>query len=167
MSCQHCQLTCVSPGVTMFSQVRIQQRYLLCLLIFTGLVTNYMLRINMSIAIVTMAGGDNSTQSPCADPDNGTDSGGGSEDTDSLGWTGSEVSWVLTAFFIGYAFFQMLGGFLAEIFGTKLVFGLSQLGGSVEDASAKFRIWKYFRCCCARPRDTSPCQAECVDCICR
>ena len=41
---------------------------------------------------------------------------------------GSEVSWVLTAFFIGYAFFQMLGGRLAEIFGTKLVFGLSQLG---------------------------------------
>ena len=123
----------------MFSQVRIQQRYLLCLLIFTGLVTNYMLRINMSIAIVTMAGGDNSTQSPCADPDNGTDSGGGSEDTDSLGWTGSEVSWVLTAFFIGYAFFQMLGGFLAEIFGTKLVFGLSQLGGSVEDFYIKFK----------------------------
>ena len=112
----------------MFRQVRIQQRYLLCLLIFTGLVTNYMLRINMSIAIVTMAGGDNSTQSPCADPDNGTDTGGGEEDTDSLGWTGSEVSWVLTAFFIGYTLFQMVGGRLAEMFGCKKVFGYSNAG---------------------------------------
>ena len=40
----------------MFSRVQLQQRYVLCLLIFTGLVTNYMLRINMSIAIVTMSG---------------------------------------------------------------------------------------------------------------
>ena len=75
----------------MLSQVQLQQRYVLCLLIFTGLVTNYMLRINMSIAIVTMAGGDNSTQSPCSDPDNGTDSGGEGGDTDSLGWNGSEA----------------------------------------------------------------------------
>ena len=77
---------------------------------------------------LTKPGSDNSTRSPCSDPDNGTDSGGGVEDTDSLGWTGSEVSWVLTAFFIGYAFFQMPGGVLAEMFGTKLVFGISQLG---------------------------------------
>ena len=42
-------------------------------------------------ASVTMAGGDNTTQSPCSDPDNGTDSGGDGGDTDSLGWSGSEA----------------------------------------------------------------------------
>ena len=76
-------------------------------------------------------GSGNSSLSPCAD--NSTDSEGG-EEAGSLGWTGTEVSWVLTAFFIGYAFFQMLGGRLAEIFGTKLVFGMSQLGRFLRSA---------------------------------
>ena len=53
---------------------------------------------------------------------------------------GSKVSWVLTAFFIGYAFFQMLGGRLAEIFGTKLVFGLSQLGEDLQKLCGSFEI---------------------------
>ena len=40
----------------------VKQRYVLCLLMFTGLITNYMLRINISIAIVKMAGSSNSTR---------------------------------------------------------------------------------------------------------
>ena len=116
--------------------MRVGQRHILCLLMFTGLITNYMMRINISIAIVKMAeSSDNSTVSPCSDntkyhddvdkttfTDDGTKRPGfsdllnqkkevnvvkaNSEDDSYLGWSGGEVSWVLTAFFIGYAAFQ-------------------------------------------------------------
>ena len=70
------------------------------------------LRINISIAIVAMAGkSENSTKSPCSHNQTSENVDDGSDetdnDTDKLGWTGSEVSWVLTAFFIGYAAFQV------------------------------------------------------------
>ena len=41
-----------------------------------------------------------------------------------------QVSWVLTAFFIGYTLFQMVGGRLAEMFGCKKVFGYSNAGAA-------------------------------------
>ena len=85
---------------------QVKQRYILSVLIFTGLITNYMLRINMSIAIVKMGEGSNSTsRSPCASNDTAEDNN--DSDEDNLGWTGSEVSWVLTSFFIGYTLFQV------------------------------------------------------------
>ena len=161
--------------------MRVGQRHILCLLMFTGLITNYMMRINISIAIVKMAeSSDNSTVSPCSDntkyhddvdknitiftDDAGTERPGfsdlinqkkevnvvkaNSEDDSYLGWSGGEVSWVLTAFFIGYAAFQaviiasirliekitliqMAGGRLAEKFGTRKVFGISNAGKSL------------------------------------
>ena len=71
-------------------------------------------RINISIAIVEMVGtSGNSSKSPCSHNDTSEnvdiDNGGEGEDVDAnkLGWSGSEVSWVLTSFFIGYAAFQV------------------------------------------------------------
>ena len=54
----------------------------------------------------------NSSKSPCShnDTSENVDTGGDEgEDVDAnkLGWSGSEVSWVLTSFFIGYAAFQV------------------------------------------------------------
>ena len=85
----------------------VSQRKIVGLLIFCGLITNYMLRVNISIAIVTMVQKDSnsSSQSVCVETnttDEGDDHGG-----TKLDWTGEEVSWVLLSFFIGYAAFQV------------------------------------------------------------
>ena len=85
----------------------VSQRKIVGLLIFCGLITNYMLRVNISIAIVTMVQKDSnsSSQSVCVETnttDEGDDDGG-----TKLDWTGEEVSWVLLSFFIGYAAFQV------------------------------------------------------------
>ena len=49
----------------------------------------------------------NSTLFRSACADNSTSEGDNEDDDENLGWTGSEVSWVLTSFFIGYTFFQV------------------------------------------------------------
>ena len=92
----------------MLARFRIGQRFLLCFLMFSGLITNYMLRVNMSIAIVTMAQKANSSRSACVSDDatDDGDDGGGT----TLDWSGDEVSWVLLSFFIGYAAFQVRDG---------------------------------------------------------
>ena len=40
-------------------EIKLYQRYVLCLMMFTGLITNYMMRINISIALVDMVRGYN------------------------------------------------------------------------------------------------------------
>jgi len=126
---------------------QLQQRYILSVLIFTGLITNYMLRINMSIAIVKMGEGSNDTsRSPCANNDTTEDNSDDAQDN--LGWSGTEVSWVLTSFFIGYTLFQVLGGRLAEMFGTRLIFGISNTGVAllalITPVLAKQSVWIIF-----------------------
>jgi len=68
-----------------------------------------MLRVNMSIAIVQMVKQDDGKQqSICI---NETSEGGGGEDVgeskQGLSWSGAQVSWVLSSFFIGYVVFQV------------------------------------------------------------
>ena len=63
------------------------------------------MRINISIALVDMVGSDNSTGPAWCnntEEDGGDDGGGGS-----LDWSGTETSWILTSFFIGYTLFQV------------------------------------------------------------
>ena len=62
------------------------------------------MRINISIALVDMVkGSDNQTGSGLCNTSSsdGEEGGGGS-----LDWSGTETSWVLTSFFIGYTLFQ-------------------------------------------------------------
>jgi len=113
------------------SMACVPQRWLLCLLIFSGLITNYMLRVNMSIAIVQMVKKDDGKQqSICvnATSDEGGGDGDNGEGTKGLAWSGAEVSWVLSSFFIGYVIFQVPGGRLAEFAGSKRVFGWTMAG---------------------------------------
>ena len=85
-------------------RLKVSQRYVLCLLMFTGLITNYMMRINISIALVDMvAGTNNETGTALCN----TTAGGGGEGGGSLDWSGTDTSWVLTSFFIGYTLFQV------------------------------------------------------------
>ena len=68
-----------------------------------------MMRINISIALVDMVGSDNSTGPAWC---NNTEEGGEEEEEGgggSLDWSGTETSWVLTSFFIGYTLFQVCG----------------------------------------------------------
>lgn len=67
-----------------------------------------MMRINISIALVDMVGSDNSTGPAWC---NNTEEGGEEEEGGggSLDWSGTETSWVLTSFFIGYTLFQVCG----------------------------------------------------------
>jgi len=106
------------------------QRRFLCVMMFCGLITNYMLRVNISMAIIKMVHRENSntSQSICVETnttEEGGDDGGDDNKGTKLDWTGDEVSIVLLSFFIGYAAFQVPGGRLAEIYGTKKVFGYS------------------------------------------
>lgn len=84
----------------------------------------------MSIAIVQMVKQDDGKQqSICINET--SDSGGGEDDGDvkqGLSWSGAQVSWVLSSFFIGYVVFQVPGGRLAEFAGSKRVFGWT-MGG--------------------------------------
>ena len=87
------------------------QRNFLCVMIFCGLITNYMLRVNISMAIINMVHRENTntSQSICVETDT-TEEDGGEDDEDKgtkLEWTGNEVSIVLLSFFIGYAAFQV------------------------------------------------------------
>ena len=85
-------------------EIKLYQRYVLCLLMFTGLITNYMMRINISIALVDMVAtsGNDTGTALCNTTSGGDEFGGGS-----LEWSGTDTSWVLTSFFIGYTLFQV------------------------------------------------------------
>ena len=85
-------------------EIKVYQRYVLCLMMFTGLITNYMMRINISIALVDMVkGGDNQTGPGLCNTSSSEEE---EERGGSLDWSGTETSWVLTSFFIGYTLFQ-------------------------------------------------------------
>ena len=67
-----------------------------------------MMRINISIALVDMVGSDNATGPAWCNNTQGEEEDGGGGGG-SLDWSGTETSWVLTSFFIGYTLFQVCG----------------------------------------------------------
>jgi len=81
------------------------RRVHIAMLMFTGLVSNYMLRVNLNLAIEFMT----------------------KEDSDGphVEWTVDQKERIKGAFFLGYVVMQVPGGRLAEIFGSKRVFGYS------------------------------------------
>jgi len=75
------------------------------LLAFFGLIVNFMLRVNITYAIEYMTKPTNN--SPV------------------VNWSLDQKESIKSAFFIGYVIMQVPGGRLAEMFGTKRVFGIN------------------------------------------
>lgn len=96
-------------------------RLVIGFMMFLGTFASYMLRVNLNLAIVTM------TQNSDKLCTNST-MGHGYQETNGnivFCWTEWQKSWVKGAFFYGYILLQIPGGSLAEIFGSKIVLGLS------------------------------------------
>ncbi|KHN84172.1 putative transporter C38C10.2 [Toxocara canis] len=115
-------------------------RLSLALVSFLGCVSIYMLRNDVSFAIVCMvnstaadlqsSSSGGSASSTCKPQSN--DSGStGNKVEGSLLWSKGTQGSVLSAFFWGYIFSQILGGYLAGRFGGKIVIGFAVVASSV------------------------------------
>lgn len=79
-------------------------------MLFMASFTSYMLRVNFSIIIIAMTKASNVTM------DNSTDSA-----DDHFDWSKKQEGLLLSAYFYGYIFPNLLGGYLAERFGGRKV----------------------------------------------
>ena len=103
----------------------------MALLIFWGFAIVYALRVNLSVAIVSMV------KQPAK---NATDRGECFKNSslaatesalapplledDTYDWTSEQQGLVLGSFFYGYITTQLAGGYLADRFGAKILFGV-------------------------------------------
>uniref|UniRef100_A0A1B6KYE3 Major facilitator superfamily (MFS) profile domain-containing protein n=2 Tax=Graphocephala atropunctata TaxID=36148 RepID=A0A1B6KYE3_9HEMI len=90
-----------------------RRRHLVTFLAFLGFINVYTLRVNMSIAIVAMNSPYNVTM------DNGTVVEG-----QDFNWDSKTRGVILSSFFYGYLFTQILGGWLGARLGGSRVFGV-------------------------------------------
>ncbi|XP_020712094.2 sialin isoform X1 [Athalia rosae] len=90
-----------------------KRRYIVGILAFFGFFTSYILRVNLSVAIVAMT--TNYTK---------TDSEGNLYYEREFDWDSKLQGWILSSFFYGYITTQLFGGWLAAKIGGKRVFGL-------------------------------------------
>merc|ERR1711970_774763 len=81
------------------------RRVHVALLAFFGLITNFMLRVNITYAIEYMTKPTN--------------------DSPVVHWSLDQKESIKSAFFIGYVIMQVPGGRLTEMFGTKRIFGIN------------------------------------------
>ncbi|KAA0710345.1 Sialin H(+)/nitrate cotransporter H(+)/sialic acid cotransporter [Triplophysa tibetana] len=111
----------------------------LAAMMFFGFAVVYGLRVNLSVAMVAMVNGTSNQLSPsnnisneCPVPNHTLDnSSQNSEQPDGVpnyAWTPQTQGWVLSAFFFGYLFTQIPGGYLSGRFGGKIFLGGGVLG---------------------------------------
>ncbi|XP_022687092.1 uncharacterized transporter slc-17.2-like [Varroa jacobsoni] len=102
----------------------LRHRYVICLLVFTGLALAYSMRINMSVAIIQMVGSKGKNVSSA---DDGTCPPSGNISVapkpGEFIWPKLEQKIVENAFFVGYTSTQVLGGIMADKYSIKWVFG--------------------------------------------
>ncbi|XP_021928322.1 sialin isoform X1 [Zootermopsis nevadensis] len=128
---------------------RLTCRQVLNIMVILGFMFNYMLRVNLTIAIVAMVvpgnktdtSHSNATLTECSDyslpPDNTTLLSGTPvqqpETFDGMRfeWDEYEQNMILGCFFWGYVMTELPGGRLAEVIGGHRVFGYSMLSASV------------------------------------
>lgn len=93
-------------------------RFNVGLMLFMASFTSYMLRVNFSLIIIAMSkpsGGQNATAA--------MESSALIEGDDMFNWSKSDQGLLLSAYFYGYIFPNLLGGFLSERFGgMKVIF---------------------------------------------
>lgn len=102
-------------------------RALPAFLLFLGTFVNYVTRVNINIAILSMT---KNASSLCANR-SATASVIDSDGHQIFCWTENEKSLVKGAFYYGYIFLQIPGGRLSELFGTRLVLGTSTVISSI------------------------------------
>lgn len=108
------------------------KRYRMAFLIFWGFAVVYALRVNLSVAIVSMVKqpAKNSThKGECAKNSSSDIYLGYNESVPEYGdetfdWTSEQQGIILGSFFYGYITTQLLGGYLADRFGAKILFGV-------------------------------------------
>ncbi|XP_050723271.1 sialin-like isoform X3 [Eriocheir sinensis] len=129
------------PPVPLQSSVRTRDnggtwwkaRNSIVLLSFLGLALTYMVRVCLSIAIVSMVTRNETANASqlsdtCPEPSNGPSDAVVVGEFD---WSDGTVSLMLGAFFYGYTATNFVGGRAAEYFGARLTFGLGVVVPSV------------------------------------
>ncbi|CAG9770536.1 unnamed protein product [Ceutorhynchus assimilis] len=91
-----------------------RRRYFVALMGFCGFFNAYILRVNLSIAIVAM------TQDRHVTNENGTSENIGPE----FDWSNELQGYILSSFFYGYLATQFVGGIIANKIGGKNMFGI-------------------------------------------
>eukprot|EP01084_Bolivina_argentea_P236268 397310_1 len=95
----------IQPKCQCICRYWLPRRYCIVLMAFWGLFNVYAMRVNLSVAIEPMS---------CQ-----------------FNWNSFTEGFILSAFFAGYLFGNIPGGFLADKFGGKLVFGIGVLATSI------------------------------------
>lgn len=113
---------------------RVSCRLVLNLMVILGFMFNYMLRVNLTIAIVEMVIPSN--KSYLAIASNTTEIFNGNEtDIDphigKYAWDKYDQNFLLGSFYAGYVLTELPGGRLAEVIGARRVFGYSMLAASL------------------------------------
>ncbi|GLH15175.1 Uncharacterized protein GBIM_19549 [Gryllus bimaculatus] len=113
----------------------VKARYVFGVMGITGIAVLYALRVNLSVAIVTMVN-HTALPEPLLDNESLADTCPGKlENAD------TPLGLVLAAFFWGYAAGQLPGGLLAERYGGKLVFGLGVFLTALLTLVSPFLLW--------------------------
>ena len=81
--------------------MKLSVRWRMFLIVFSGIMLCYTLRVNMSVAVEKMK--------------------------DELNWSETQKGLILSSFYIGYTFGQLPASILGQYYGAKLIFGLSVL----------------------------------------
>ncbi|XP_064628934.1 sialin-like [Lineus longissimus] len=105
-----------------------QQRYVFACLSFLGLFNVYVLRVNLSVAMVAMVntttGNGNTTNVQECPVDNTTNSSSADTLHGEFDWSPSTQGIILSSFFYGYLVTQLPGGLISEKIGGKWPFGV-------------------------------------------
>lgn len=110
----------ISCFFSFVSLAKIPVRLNVGIMLFMASFTSYMLRVNFSIIIIAMTklsppvSSGNGTESLIVDPFHGLID-------DSFNWSKKDQGLLLSAYFYGYIFPNLLGGFLSEKFGGRRV----------------------------------------------
>lgn len=106
---------------------RISCRFVLNLMVILGFMFNYMLRVNLTIAIVEMV----LPVSNATAAENVTEAANVTEVASKYAWDKYDQNFLLGSFYAGYVLTELPGGRLAEVIGARRVFGWSMLAASL------------------------------------
>ncbi|KAH9525913.1 hypothetical protein DERF_000044 [Dermatophagoides farinae] len=112
------------------------KRFILVIMGFFGYNLLYMLRVNLSVAIVSMVDHNHnqSNQTWMIMNNNGSNNmtiTNGIIEKDKFDWNENIQALILSSFFAGYVITQFPGGRLADLFGSKWLFGLGIMATSI------------------------------------